>query len=243
MTRLAVRDFLTPLAIIIAGLSISASIVWTSQHMPLPALSSSVASARPQQPQAPAVPVVDVADVKTEGEPFVGDANAPAVMAYWFDYQCPYCRQEEQEALPQLVADYVKTGKLKIVFKDFQFLGPDSQTAALIARAVWEANPEKFGEWHKDMFDHQDGENAGWGSKDDILAMTKTVTGLDEVKVEELLTSHAAAYQKAIDASLAEGNTMGVNGTPAFIIGKQFIGGAMPYDQFKAAIETALKGK
>ena len=74
--------------------------------------------------------MVDVADVKTDGEPFIGDEKAPAVMAYFFDYQCPYCRQEELQVLPQLITDYVKSGKLRIVFKDFQFLGPDSQTAA-----------------------------------------------------------------------------------------------------------------
>ena len=243
MTKLSARDFLTPLAIIIAGAAISGSIVWTSQHLPVPPPSSLVAAARPQQPQAPAAPVVDVADIKTDGEPFIGDKSASAVMAYFFDYQCPYCRQEELQVLPQLITDYVKTGKLRIVFKDFQFLGPDSQAAALIARAVWEASPDKFAEWHKDMFDHQDAENTGWGSKDDILALTKTIPGLDEAKVEQLLTDHGAAYQSAIDASMAEGNAIGVNGTPAFVIGKQFIAGAVPYRQFKAAVETALAGK
>jgi len=52
------------------------------------------------------------------------------VVAYWFDYQCPYCRRVEENVLPQLIAEHVDRGNVKIVFKDFQFLGPDSQTAA-----------------------------------------------------------------------------------------------------------------
>ena len=244
MTKLSARDFLTPLAIIIAGAAISGSIVWTSQHTPAPIISLAAATPQPAaQPAPQSAPVVDVADIKTEGEPFIGDANATATIAYWFDYQCPYCRQQEEVVLPQAIDDYVKAGKLKIVFKDFPFLGSDSETAALIARAVWEANPEKFGDWHKAMFDHQDGENTGWGSKDDILAMTKSIPGLDEAKVEWLLAGHSGAYQSAIEASMAEGSSIGVNGTQAFVIGKQFIAGAVPYRQFKAAIEMALSGK
>ena len=77
-------------------------------------------------------------------------------MAYWFDYQCPYCKQEEESVFPQLEKDYIDTGKLKIVFKDFAFLGPDSDVASRAARAVWAVAPDKFRDWHKAMFDHQD---------------------------------------------------------------------------------------
>lgn len=161
-------------------------------------------------------------------------------MAYWFDYQCPYCRQEEKNMLPRLIADYVDAGKLRIIFKDFQFLGADSGTAALMGRAVWAANPEKFKEWHEAMFDHQDGENSGWGSKADILALTKSIAGIDEGKVEELLAKNSLIYQQAIDASLSEGNAMGVSGTPSFIVGKRFISGAVPYEQFRKLVDAAL---
>src|SRR5262249_35512991 len=155
--------------------------------------------------------------------PFIGDAKAPAVMAYWYDYQCPYCRDNEVKVMPQLIADYVKPGKLKILFKDFAFLGRDSQVAALAARAVWEVAPDKFYDWHRAMFDHQDEENAGWGTKDDIIALTKTISGIDAAKVEQFMTDHAKDYQKKIEADRDEGNAMGITGTPGVIIGKQLI--------------------
>lgn len=241
---LSARDLFTPIAIIVAGLMISGSIVWSLQRVldearlaygAQPATTESAAG-----PPAPAQPAADIAKVNLEGEPFIGDPNAPVVMAYWFDYQCPYCRQEEESVLPQLVKDYVDTGKVRIVFKDFQFLGPDSQSAGLAARAVWEIAPGKFRDWHRAMFDHQDDENAGWGNKDDIIALTKTIPGIDVAKVEDLITSRAADYNKEMEVDATEGNAQGVGGTPSFLIGKQMIVGAQPYKQLKAAIDGVL---
>ena len=185
----------------------------------------------------------DTAGVSQQGVPFIGSPNAPVVMAYWFDYQCPFCKDEEETVITQLIDDYVKAGKLKILFKDFAFLGPDSQTAGYAARAVWEIAPDKFYAWHKAVFDHQDDENAGWGKKEDILALTKTIDGIDVAKVEQLMKERAADYQKAIDADGAEANAMGVNGTPGAIIGKQLLVGAQPVAPFKSAIDAALSGK
>ncbi len=136
--------------------------------------------------------------------------------------------------------EYVKTGKLKIVYKDFAFLGPDSQTAGLAARAVWQVAPDKFYDWHKAMFDHQDDENAGWGNKDDILALTRTISGIDADKVAALMTSQAADYAKEMEADANEGYAMGVGGTPSFLVGKDMIVGAQPYERLKSAIDKVL---
>ena len=162
-------------------------------------------------------------------------------MAYWFDYQCPYCKQEEETVFPQLVKDYVDTGKLKIVFKDFAFLGPDSDVAGRVARAVWAVAPDKFREWHQAMFDHQDQENAGWGSQDDILALTGTIAGIDVDKVKQMITDKANDLNQAMQADANEGYTMGVGGTPSFLVGKQMMVGAQPYEKLKAAIDAELK--
>lgn len=243
--KLPARDLLTPFAIIIAGVMISGAILWSNKQfldVARLAYSGQPSSAESTAAQAPPpAPAADIAKVNLEGEPFIGDPNAPVVMAYWFDYQCPYCRQEEESVLPQLIADYVDTGKVRIVFKDFQFLGPDSQTAGLAARAVWETAPDKFREWHKAMFDHQDDENAGWGKKDDIIALTKTIPGIDAAKIEGLMASRANDYIKVMEADATEGNAMGVGGTPSFLIGKEMIVGAQPYGRLRAAIEGVLK--
>ena len=104
------------------------------------------------------------------------------------------------------MSDYVKTGKVDSV-KGFRFLCPDSQTAALVARAVWAVAPTKFADWYTAMFAQQDGENSGWGMQSDIFALTKTISGIDEAKVEQLFAANTAKYQAAIDADKAEGAT------------------------------------
>ena len=236
-------DLLNPLAIVVAGGMISGAIVWTNYNQPPPQVAylPQPAQAAPDAAQPPTAPAVeaDIAKVKLDGAAFIGDENAPAVMAYWFDYQCPFCKQEEDVVFPQLIKDYVDTGKLKIVYKDFAFLGPDSETAGMAARAVWAVAPDKFRDWHRAMMTQQDDENGGWGKKEDILEMTKSL-GIDADKVAGLMTSEADAYKAAMAADSTEGYSMGVGGTPSFLIGKEMIVGAQPYDRLKAAIDKVL---
>jgi len=223
-------------SIIIAGVIIAGAVIFASrQPAPQPV------AATPQQQVAPAV---DVSKVKTEGEAFIGNANAPVTMAYWYDYQCPFCQKNEEETMPQIIKNYVDTGKVKIVFKDYQFLGPDSQTLGKVSRAVWDTVPTKFYQWHKAMFDNQGRENTGWATKEKILSVTTSVLGAaDAQKVMQLAETNAAKYQQEMDADKAEGTEMGISGTPGAIIGKQLVSGAQPYAAFQAAIETALKGR
>lgn len=200
------------------------------------------AAANPQQ--QPAAQTADIGKVKIAGEPFIGKPNAPVTIAYWYDYQCPFCKQNEETAMPEIVKNYVDTGKVKVVFKDFQFLGPDSQTAGLASRAVWEVAPDKFYQWHRAMYDKQDSENSGWGNRADVLALTRSILGADNVaKIEQLMTKNATAYQKEMDADKAEGSASGVTGTPGFVIGKRLVEGAQPYAAIKQVIDLTLAGK
>lgn len=190
---------------------------------------------------APSQPNVDIKNVKTNGQPFIGKDNAPVTMAVWEDFQCPFCKRWEQSTLPTLITDYVDKGKLKIVYKDFAFLGADSTTAAIAGRAVWEVAPKKYEEWRDAMYVKQDDENANWGSKDDIITLTKGISGIDANKVSSLMESKKAEYQKSVDGDRTEGGANGVNGTPGFVIGKQLIAGAEPIASFTAAIDALLK--
>lgn len=234
------NNLAVPIAIVISGALIAAALFFGNRGI---STTNSAGNAPKAQAEVkPSAKAVDIAKVKTAGEPFIGNTNAPVTMAYWFDYQCPFCKRFEQDAIAQLMTDYVKTGKLKIVFKDFQFLGSDSQTAGLAERAVWEVAPDKFYEWHKAMYEKQDNENGGWGNKADIIALTKSL-GIDSVKVGELMTSKATQYQKAMDDDKAEGGALGINGTPGSVIGKNLVSGAQSYATVKQLVDLALQGK
>ena len=185
----------------------------------------------------------DISKVNITNNPYLGDKNAPVTVAFWTDYQCPFCQRFDEQTLPTLIQQYVDKGKLKIVVKDFAFLGPDSDTAALAARAVWEVSPKNFLAWHEAMYNKQDAENGGWGNKDDVIALTKPISGIDADKVAKLMDSKKNDYTKLIAADKTEASSMGIDGTPGFIIGKQLIAGAQPTATFTLAIDALLAAK
>lgn len=220
----------TPIAIVVAGALVGGAI-----YMALSPRSADVGAAA----SAPAA--VDVKDVKTEGHAYVGKANAPLTMAYWSDYQCPFCKQFETTVLPTLMQKYVDTGKLKIVFMDFAFLGPDSTTAALYKHAVWDLYPAKFFEWNEAMYKAQDQEHGGFGDEASILTLSATIPGVDANKLKARVAAKKAEYEKSIAASQAEGGRFGIGGTPGFVVGTRSIDGAQPLQAFTAAIDPQLK--
>ncbi len=222
----------TPIAVVIAGIIIAAAIVFTRPQ---------TANIQGNNAQTPPPVAADIKKVNIKNEPFIGDANAPVVIAYWSDYQCPFCKQFEQTTMAEVIKNYVDTHKVKIVFKDFQFLGPDSQAAALASRAVWENYPNQYFDWREAMFEKQDAENGGFGKKEDIIVLTKTIKGIDANKISSLMDTNKVAYQKTIDADKQEGIKFGVRGTPGFIVGKQLIPGVVGYSEFAELIDAELK--
>src|SRR5207253_1383453 len=122
-----------------------------------------------------------------------------------------------------------------------QFLGADSNAAALDARAVWELYPDKYFEWREAMFNKQDAENGGFGDEASIRELTKTISGIDVTKIADLVSQKKADYQTKIDADKEAGTKAGVQGTPGFITGTQLISGAAAYSKFTQAFDDQLK--
>jgi protein-disulfide isomerase len=191
--------------------------------------------------QPPVAPAVDIKNVKMDGDAVVGSATAPVTIAFWSDYQCPVCKQFELNTLPQLLKDYVETGKVKIVFMDFAFLGSDSTVAAQYGRSVWKLYPAKYLEWRTAMYTAQDAEgDQGFGDTASIDTLNATIAGIDAAKVAADVKANASTYQAMIAADRAEVTKAGITGTPSFVIGTQAIQGNYPYATFKTAIDALL---
>lgn len=229
------QNLAIPMAIVVAGALIAGAVYFSGG-------SGSGAA------QAPSVNIKDVS--VTADTPYIGKKDAPVTLAYWFDYQCPFCKTVEvggipeipiEPSFPMLIEEYVNTGKLRILFKDFAFLGEDSTTGALYKHAVWEAYPERFYDWHEAMFKAQDEENGGFGGEESILALTRTIPGLDAARLQGLVEKNRAKYLEAIEKDRSEGASFGINGTPGSITGKTLISGADSPSVFKAAIDSQLK--
>src|SRR3989338_176070 len=239
MNNDTIQKLAIPIAIIIAGGLIAGAVYFAS-------IGSGNVGAGIPTPSAK----VDIKDVKIAGDPFIGDPDAPVILAYWSDHQCPYCKAVEvggvpqiplTPAIPELIRDYFDTGKLKIVFKDYPFLGPDSMTAALYEHAVWELYPDKFYEWRKALMLAQDEENGGFGNEDSVVKLTDAIPGMDGGKAKALVAQKTDVYTKSIEADRAEGASFGIQGTPGFITGTKLIAGAADPSAFKAAIDAQLK--
>lgn len=168
---------------------------------------------------------VDIKDVKTDNSPYIGSLTAPVTIAVWYDFQCRYCKQFEATTLSQVAKDYVESGEVRIVYKDFQFLGPASLETALYSRAVWEVAPNSWNAWFTKVM-ASEGETTLAKAGLDAIAGT---LGIDVTRVAKLMADKKTEYTAAADADKLEGQSFGISGTPGSIIGTTLIGGAMPY--------------
>jgi protein-disulfide isomerase len=161
--------------------------------------------------------------------PVAGNPNGDITVVEYFDYQCPYCRKVEPE-LRQVVQD---DGKVRLVLKDWPILGPVSVVASRMALAS--RYQDKFIQAHDAMI--------GVNSKltEPRIRELLAGAGIDVDRLNRDLDGNA----KAIDAILARNNdqatAFGFNGTPAFIVGKFRIPGALTMAQFDQAIADARK--
>ncbi len=184
---------------------------------------------------------VDIKNVNMQGEPFIGNPNAKVTIAYWSDYQCPFCKKFETTTFQDILKKYVASGDVKIVFKDYAFLGSDSDAAALYEHAVWKLYPNEYFAWRTAMYNAQDDENAGFGDEASIVKLTGTISGIDAAKVQADAKKNKNAYMQLIDADKAEGTALGIQGTPSFVTGTQLIQGYVQISAFTKVLGDQLK--
>jgi protein-disulfide isomerase len=172
----------------------------------------------------------------------LGKEDAPVTITAWEDFQCPFCKQVNSGAVAQVVAEYVNTGKVKIIYQQFPFLGTGgSNDESMLAAEASECAAEQhlFWAYHDSLFAAQSGsgENRGVFTMANLKKLAQT-NGLDQEAFNSCLDSHK--YRSAVEDQKAEGKKLGVESTPTFFVNGQRIVGAQPYSVFKRAIERAL---
>lgn len=166
----------------------------------------------------------------------MGAVDAPVVMVEYSEFQCPFCGRFARDTAPTLIDEYVDEGLLRIEFRDFPYLGPDSDVVAKAARAAGEQG--KFWEFHDLVFANQLPPNSGQLDRDYLLDLADQA-GLD---TEQFLADlESEEFARAINRDRNEGLDLGVTGTPAFFINDQLVMGAQPTDVFVDVIEAALE--
>ena len=171
----------------------------------------------------------------------LGSPNAPVRLIEYADPQCPYCAMYALTVLPALIRDYVRPGKVQLVFRGLEFLGPDSNTALRTATAAGAQN--RFWNVIDLLYRNQGSENA-WVN-DELLRAIVTGAGANANRAFAARDSSAVASTIGRWSTLAQ--TDGVSGVPTFFYGRRSGGmsrlalTAIAVPEFRAALDRALK--
>ncbi|VAW43577.1 Periplasmic thiol:disulfide interchange protein DsbA, partial [hydrothermal vent metagenome] len=182
-------------------------------------------AAQAQAPQPPSGPV----DISTEDAYAIGDPNAPITIIEYTDFQCPFCSRHSEQTFPLLKENYIDTGVVRYVFKDFPLtqIHPQAVLAANAARCA--GDQDAFLAMHDALFANQ----AQWNNQnnaEEFFNQYANEIGLDGDQFATCLAN--GTYDDEIMADLNEGASFGVNGTPGFFINGYFLSGAQPYSTF-----------
>lgn len=189
-------------------------------------------------------PKIEPIMISADDDPVRGDQDAPITIVEFSDFQCPFCARFQIQTLPLILEQYVETGKVKFVYRDFpiQNSHPNAMPAAAASECAHEQ--DKYWEYHDALFENQ----AVWNKVEITSAITifkefATELNLNQEQFDSCLDS--GKYIEEIKNDLNDGRNYGITGTPGFFIGNDDVGfvklnGAQPFEAFKSVIDSQL---
>ena len=170
------------------------------------------------------------------GSPVLGDPNAKITIVEFGDYQCTYCHLFHENTKDTILQQYVETGKVNFVFRDFPLNGPDS---VLAAEGSYCADDQgKYWQYHDELYKNWAGEKTGWVNQKSLDKFATTV-GLDLDKFDKCISDKK--YEQKVLDNQKFGEKIGIDGTPSFIIfggkGITKIVGAQPMSVFTQILD------
>jgi protein-disulfide isomerase len=188
-------------------------------------------------------PTPQAVEVSADDDAVMGNKNAKVTIIEFSDYQCPFCRKFWQDTLPQIKQDYIDTGKVNFVYRDFPLSFHEGAIpyaeAANCARE--EGGDEAYFKMHDKIFEEQNKLDGG------SVSSTVQYPGAETLKrwaqslgydISSCLDSGKAKAE--IQKDFADGGNAGVQGTPGFFINGKLLSGAQPYQAFKQVIDAEL---
>ncbi|MCV0398871.1 MAG: DsbA family protein [Nitrosarchaeum sp.] len=147
------------------------------------------------------------------GSPIHGNPSAPITILEFGDYQCTFCYKFHESTLKTIEKEFIKTGKIKLVFKDFPLNGKDSVIAAEASYCAHDQG--KYWQYHDEIYKNWAGEKTGWITRESLDTFARTV-GLNLDKFNMCLDNHVH-YDK-VNNLYDFGRNIGVDATPSFLI-------------------------
>jgi protein-disulfide isomerase len=149
-----------------------------------------------------------------EQRTFLGDPKAPATLVEFADLQCPFCAQFARDALPGLLSQWVRPGRLRLDLRLVSIIGPDSRVAARMAGAA--ALQDRLWPFAELFFLNQGTENSGYVTTPFLSALAAATPGLDAGKA--LGARDSAAVTAQLTRAEDSARKLGVSSTPSFFL-------------------------
>jgi protein-disulfide isomerase len=186
---------------------------------------------------------LSLASLIKQGSPIIGKPTAPVTLIEFGDFQCEFCARFAKVTEPDINARYIQTGRANMVFKHFVTHGDDSVTAAIASQCANEQG--QFWNFYKTVYENQGPENSGWANIENMKKFASQILGLDKQKFDSCIDSQK--YKSLVDSDMTFGVSLGMLGTPSFIIVKsdgskpETILGAQPFPSFQSIIDKKSK--
>ena len=148
-----------------------------------------------------------------DGSPIKGDPGAPITILEWGDYQCTFCYKFHQNTLDVINEDFIKTSKVKLVFKDYPLNGPDSLLAAEASYCA--QDQEKYWQYHDELYKNWGGERTGWITRVSLNGFAETID-LNLNEFNDCLDNHT--YKDRVNTHYQFGRELGIDATPSFLV-------------------------
>ncbi|OAB40426.1 DsbA family protein [Paenibacillus antarcticus] len=176
-------------------------------------------------------------------QPTLGNDDASVSVIEFGDYKCPSCKSWSERIYPQLMKDYIDTGKIKFAYINVLFHGEESQLASLAAESVFAQDPQAFWTYHKALYAAQPAQanhDESWITQESVLDMAKTnIPQIDLIKLEEDIKASKALPEINIDSALVE--QYNVQLTPTIMINGIVLDDPFDYNKIKELIDQELE--
>ncbi len=224
------KEYILPASILIAAVLIAGAVIYTAG---LPGALDNGANGGNK-------PVVVTGDALklTSGDVVLGDLSAPVTVIEYSDFQCPFCGRFFSQTESQVRENYIKTNKVKFVYRNFAFLGAESKAAANAAECAKDQG--KYWDFHDALFtaEIKDGQESNGNLNRSLFMSIASQLKLNADQFGSCLDSNK--YAEKVAADYAGAQTLGVQATPTLFVNGTKVEGAVPYEQFKATIDAAL---
>lgn len=178
---------------------------------------------------------VSLANIETKGQPMLGQEDAPVTLVVFEDFSCSHCRHFNEDELPKIEREFIDTGKAKLYFVNFAFLGANSRAAALASECVYKQSPAGFWDYEKILMRSQ---GKDIYDTESLVELASTyVSGIDSAALSQCIEKEETA--DVLDADIAMARAVGVDSTPVVVVNGTFAQN-YSYDIVAPAIRDAL---